>query len=610
MRTLQCHIKGLAAACLLAFASAAPAGASQADDNARVLADIASAALALEQAIAQQPGAMGLAAPFNVYLRTLPNGLRLHSVTATWGTSSTHQVELNHQTAEALRSGAVFALPIPLSEAGMQPLRVEILASRMVSGARIARLRLTYSGDVEVGTTGRHIELVLQQEGLRNRHTLTLAETPSSERSLRIGVAEMLLATGHPYRAAAELAALNGVQTDVDAASAGAALLARAQQALHIEAGHAASGDANAASIAGRYAHARRLLRDGLRDEALTALKAVTELTDDSPAARAMRDRANLALAEQALYAGHGDEATQRFEKVHSPGPYASRALLGLGWSYLLSGSVAAGVDQAGTLVAAPRLEATASLRPASADETAELRRMSPFRYADAVIRGPRQDRLQQALTVWQELIGRDPGDPAVQEGMLAMAYAFAHLGAHEQAVQRYQRALDQMLTMRSHLGDAMRHVESGALVSAMRQHDASATSDWSWWLLERRDARWWMSEDVDAAPLFYVEHLLERDDFRQTLGDFQNLQSIAARLFQLAADAPQGLQPRIAALQQRVGAALDRFEAQIETLALGQLAQQRTTTETYVAEAHLALARMYDRPAEPAQPYLEAVTP
>lgn len=596
---------------MLAFAP--PAVAAPGVEREPSLAVMASSALALEQAIAQRGGMRGNAASFNVYLRTQPNDLRLHSLRAEWGDASSLQVDLNHQTSEALRVGGIYALPLPVIRgATPQPLRVELIASRMVSGARISRLRLSFTGTIAPGADDRHVEVVLEQKGMRNRYDLAAAQVPSSERSLRVGVADLLLRTGHAYRAAAELVALGGAQAgaaDMDLSR----LLLRSRQALGIDDAAQTQGGSPASPVAARYASAHELLSVGRRDEAWAALKAVAGDADHAPASRVLRDRANLALAERALYDGRGRDAVAHFQQVHSPGPYASRALLGLGWSYLLSGSAAGATSDLGQtdgLAAVPRLLMASTLRPASADEAAELRRLSPFRYAQATSAGPRQDNLQQALSVWQELIGRDPADPAVQEGMLAMAYAFDHLGAHEQAMQRYQRALDQLLTTRGHLDAAIQHVESGALTAAMSTTAASAVGDWSWWLLERREARWWMDERVDAAPLFYVEHLLEQDPFRNVLGDYQSLQTIAGRLDQMAAQPLPGLDERVASLRQSVGAGLRRYQQQIEALAIADLQQRRSLVETYLAEAHLALARIYDKPPSVPNLYTPERTP
>lgn len=595
MRDDRKQMKAAMVAFLIGGAGSLHAAAS--GPQGAALAELAASALALESWATQSGGAMAEANTFSIYLNTPANDLRLHSIRTQWGDAPPRQVDLNHQTAEALRVGGVYRLAVPLDAAGPQRLRVDLIASRMTSSARIARLRLQFSEVID--PTG-FMELVLQQKGLRNQYSLALAETPSSERALRAGAAELLLNTGHPYRAAAELAAWpsSGGADRVDAVAS------RARQALGIAPASSGVGGATASP----YNEVSRMLADGRGDQGWAALKAVAAQTDNTPAARVLRDRANLALAQQALYEGQGQQAAAYFGQVHSPGPYASRALLGLGWSYLLSNSAAQGAaveGEATGLAVHTRLPSASTLRPGSADDTAALRRQSPFRYAQAVVTGARRENLERALNAWQELIGRDPSDPVVQEGMLATAYAFDHLGAHQQALQRYQRALDQMLVAHAHLGQAVDHVEQGQMFAAMEASEAAAASDWSWWLLERRDARWWMDERSEASPLFYMERLLENDTFRAHMSDYQTLRAIAARLDELGRLPGLGQDARVTTLRQRVADAMSARRQQIESLAVSELRQWRTHTEAYVAEAHLAMARIYDKPDAAPSPYL-----
>jgi len=579
-----------------------PTPAAPADPHVTPWGDLVSSVLALESAVSRQPDAGRETGTFSVYLNAAANDLRLHSLSARWGDALPHTVDLNHHTSEALRAGGVYRLELPAAGSDNPTLKIELMASRLVSGARIARLRLPFSADV---AAVHFLEVALTEEGLRNRHTLAPPEAPSSERTLRVRDAERLLNTGHPYQAAI---ALIGLEAQSESDGEASALLLRARQALAFApASPSARSHAPGTVVAARFTQAGQWLAAGRRDEAWTALMAVADDDDASPTRRVMRDRANLALAELALSEGRGEQAGEHFRRVHSPGPYASRALLGLGWSYLLSNKrldSSAIVGETARLAPHARLQAVNTLRPASTDEAAELRRLSPFRYAGAVASGARRENLQRALNVWQELIGRDPSDPVVQEGMLATAYAFDHLGAHQQAVQRYQRALEQMLAARGHLGDAIRHVEQGAFFAAMETPEAAAPDAWPWWLIERRDARWWMNDAKQPNPLFYVEHLLERDAFRQRLADYQILRAMALRLDQLARQ-QLGLETEINALQQRVETRLWADREQIEVLAVQDLQQLLALTDTYLAEAHLALARLYDQPDAGADPLM-----
>lgn len=305
-------------------------------------------------------------------------------------------------------------------------------------------------------------------------------------------------------------------------------------------------------------------LADGRSAEGLAVLEALLRSEADDPVSRAVRDRARLALAHHYLHAGDAELARQHFQKVHSPGPYAGDALLGLGWSWLLPAATRNSEDGSGWHYA------PAPLRPGGDDATAHARRQTPMRYWTARASGEREDDLRMALAAWQELVGRDPVEPAVQEGMLAIAWAFSHLGAHEQSLRRYLLALELLQEARGLLLEAVQHVESGELIAALRARDQGAGDDRPWWLLERRAARWWMDTGVEADPIFYVEHLLRDDAFRRAL---------------------QAYRPD--------GGGTEMQRRAVEAAALSGLRARLQTVEGYLVEAHLALARIHDPPLD-----------
>ena len=103
---------------------------------------------------------------------------------------------------------------------------------------------------------------------------------------------------------------------------------------------------------------------------------------------RALRDKANLTLGFDALRHGEPASARQALERVRLNGPFANPALLAFGWAAL--------EDKA------PR----------------------------------------QALVPWQELLQRNPSDPAVLEARLAVPHALVELKADAAAVHGYIDAL------------------------------------------------------------------------------------------------------------------------------------------------------------------------
>ena len=101
-----------------------------------------------------------------------------------------------------------------------------------------------------------------------------------------------------------------------------------------------------------------------------------------------LRDKANLALGYAYLQQSLDAQARLVLERVRLQGPFANKALLGVGW-------------------------------------------------ADAATHD-----FRGALTPWLELKDRDMLDGAVQESLLAIPYAYAQLDAHGSAAEGYETAL------------------------------------------------------------------------------------------------------------------------------------------------------------------------
>jgi hypothetical protein len=82
-----------------------------------------------------------------------------------------------------------------------------------------------------------------------------------------------------------------------------------------------------------RYNEAVALIDGTTQSQGFEQLRA---LTSDDHADPWLRDRAGMTLGEQLLRAHRNTEAAQAFRSVRSPGPFANRALLELGWTSLL----------------------------------------------------------------------------------------------------------------------------------------------------------------------------------------------------------------------------------------------------------------------------------
>ncbi|MFO1428180.1 MAG: tetratricopeptide repeat protein [Steroidobacteraceae bacterium] len=170
------------------------------------------------------------------------------------------------------------------------------------------------------------------------------------------------------------------------------------------------------------------LIRDNQLDVAARYLGAVGQMQTRSSELLALRDRANLALGFAYLQAGEAANARPYLQRVRLDGTYSNRALLGAGWA------------------------------------EAEL------------------GEYRAALTPWLELKGRNLLDPAVQESLLAVPYAFAKLDAPAQASEYYEAAIQAFGEKSARLDAAIERVRSGGLLDAMLAREAASGGyGWFW---------------------------------------------------------------------------------------------------------------------------------
>jgi tetratricopeptide (TPR) repeat protein len=349
-----------------------------------------------------------------------------------------------------------------------------------------------------------------------------------------------------------------------------------------------------------RFNQALALVQQDQLQAAATALEAIgrTETTDS--AALALRDQANLVLAYSLLNHSQGAAAIPAFERIRSPGPFANAGLLGLGWALLqpphregAAGTSAIPASARYPTIVTPRL---------TADIVALKQEQAP---RVPVANKDQQNALRKALVPWVELTGRDPTDPAVQECMLAIAWAMYHFGAYAQAQDSYTRAADQFNKMRGWYDRAIANIRSGGMVALLASRDSATDTGWSRSnaTLPPARAHWWHGDTPEipkvVADNFYFERLLLDDNFAEALQDYRNLIRIEGALradsAQLAAT--DALQSQLSALKPALSATLAAQRTKLEDIATANLLTQKSQMEKYLIEARFALATIYDRP-------------
>jgi tetratricopeptide (TPR) repeat protein len=202
------------------------------------------------------------------------------------------------------------------------------------------------------------------------------------------------------------------------------------------------------------------LVRLGQVDAGAAVLDEVGLIEDEDDDAVALRDKANVALGYAWLQANQPASAKLPLQRVRLDGPFSSKALLGVGW-------------------------------------------------ADA----ERED-YQSALAPWVVLHDRDLLDPAVQESLLAVPYAYARLGADGQAADYYSSAIDAFGREIERIDSAIEAIRNGELLSTLLDNGKTDGSGWYWHL----------DRVPDTTESRYLYEMLSTNAFQEGLKNYRDL--------------------------------------------------------------------------------------
>ena len=230
-----------------------------------------------------------------------------------------------------------------------------------------------------------------------------------------------------------------------------------------------------------RYNLGVALLDNGSADEGLAQLDTVGRLRSADGELAALADRANVTLGFAQLRDGRPAPALVALERVRLDGPFANAALLGAGWAH------------------------------------------------------SEQSRHRDALTPWLTLRGRDLLDPAVQESLLAVPYAFASLGAHAQAAEYYATALEVLDDEIARLEHTIERVRAGSLVPALLAAEADADGLRAPAAVD--SGHWRLAALPDRIETRYLHRLLAGHAFQEGLRNYRDLRFLATNLSRRADD-------------------------------------------------------------------------
>lgn len=317
----------------------------------------------------------------------------------------------------------------------------------------------------------------------------------------------------------------------------------------------------------------------------------------------ALRDKANLTLGYHFLKKEQGGTAKPLFGRVRVEGPFSNRALLGMGWAELAP----EGQKQKKAAVSDDPVEVNPLASLATLGILLNPARLEQDVYKRAGLRNFKLDKiektqeanLRRALVPWAELINRDPMDPAVQEGMLAIPFALDRVGAHIEAQQYYERAVGLLQESRKNIDSSSQFIKENRMVETIVRRDIDSEAGWNWRL---RDL-------PDASETFYLQSVIAENRYQEALKNYRDirfmgrdLDALAARVQQL--DTLYANRPidNTNALQQieraKARRKLDRVKLKLKLRADVQLSAPYSVPATSVAPRPLQL-RLAQAPAK-----------
>ncbi len=209
------------------------------------------------------------------------------------------------------------------------------------------------------------------------------------------------------------------------------------------------------------------LIQSGDEKQGIAVLDKVGKMNSSDRSVLALKDRANLMLANRMLENGSPELARNYFSRVRLKGPYANRALLGAGWVNVSLGN------------------------------------------------------FKKALVPWRILHERNITNEAVQESMLAVPYAYSQLHYYGQAALAYGKAMENFGAEIDRLEGSIKSVREGKFLNAVLDKEGERDQHWLHNLRDR----------PDTPETRYIMSLMASNDFQQSLLNYRDLAELKIRL-------------------------------------------------------------------------------
>ncbi|WP_026841966.1 tetratricopeptide repeat protein [Citrifermentans bremense] len=209
------------------------------------------------------------------------------------------------------------------------------------------------------------------------------------------------------------------------------------------------------------------LLQGGKEQDGREYLDRTGQLVSANPSTQAIRDKSNLVLGYKLLDENAGAGAKLVLDRVRLTGPFSNRALLGSGW-------------------------------------------------ADA-----NQGEFERALVPWSILARREVTDPAVQEALLALPFAYGKLQIYGKSALLYGQALESFGKEIDKLGASIASVQEGRFLEALTREELKQDSEW---VVKLRNL-------PQAPETYYLMELMAAHDFQESLKNYLELTELGKRL-------------------------------------------------------------------------------
>lgn len=209
------------------------------------------------------------------------------------------------------------------------------------------------------------------------------------------------------------------------------------------------------------------LLKGGKVMEGYNQLDKAGQIKTEDGTVQAIKDKSNLVLGTTLFENKQAELATQYLDRVRLKGPFSSRALLASGW-------------------------------------------------ADASL-----NRYQRALVPWTLLVKRNVTEKAVQEGMLALPYAYAQLNVYGKAALLYGKALEAFEKEMTKLDNSIKSIREGKFLQALVREELKQDKNW---VVKLRELE-------DAPETYYLTDLMASNDFQESLKNYLDLEELRKKM-------------------------------------------------------------------------------